>query len=122
MFHPKKATDGRADQALHDAAYAVTVEMPASRESGSATLDRSVSASSRQSDSGVGHVAVVEGSGPRLSDETAGLLRRRLLAAAVLLTFAFGLFYIRNLFLDRRDLVLRLYHAALFIAFLTCCV
>jgi len=58
--------------------------------------DRSVHSTAGVSKAQVGFV---EGTGPRLADETATLVRERLTAAAVILAIAMSIAFVRNLFL-----------------------
>jgi eukaryotic-like serine/threonine-protein kinase len=59
-------------------------------------------------------VPVVRAGGPNLSAETQTLLRERLRAATLLLSFGFGVFFVRNLILfETKDVFLMAFHATM---------
>ncbi len=74
-----------------------------SKSSTEITLDAQVGELSTPPGTALNQVAIIEGSGPQISTETATLLRTRLRAAAGLLCLAFGSFFVWRLFMGGID-------------------
>lgn len=102
---PSSGDQARSSVAINPNAYAATIDVPPP------ALHRTGPAAG--TDLSCPCVELVAGSRPGLAGETQVLLRTRLRAVALLLLFAFALFFVRNLFIVIEDSILWRCHIAL---------